>query len=121
MLLRSRNIGLALLVVCSAILVSAQGLPDDVPNAARIRDYVKAFPASEVSLLQDLGPFDSIINLASDSSASVESIVLNSRPGRILRTFLPSVIVYRLGLSVLKRKYKEQGRLYTFIARKNER
>jgi hypothetical protein len=45
---------------------------------------------------------------------------LNSRPGRILKVFLPETLVYRLGLKVLKMRFKEQGRLHTFIARRSE-
>ncbi len=89
-------------------------------NAFTHRDYLGAFRLKHVALLHDLGPFDSIINLAPNSFESIESMLLNSRSGRILRVFMPATMVYRLGLSVLKRRYKEQGRLHTFIARRSE-
>lgn len=89
-------------------------------NAFTHRDYLGAFRLKHVALLHDLGPYDSIINLAPNSFESVETMLLNSKPGRILSVFLPATMVYRLGLSVLKRRYKEQGRLHTFIARRSE-
>lgn len=89
-------------------------------NAFTHHDYLDAFRLKQVSLLHDLGPYDSIINLAPGSFASLESMLLNSRTGRILNRFLPSSIVYRLGILVLKTQYKEQGRLYTFVAKRNE-
>lgn len=89
-------------------------------NAFTHRDYLKAFQSKQVLLLRDLGPYDSIINLAPGSFAGLRSMLLNSRSGRILKRVLPSAIVYRLGISVLKIHHKEQGRLYTFVARRNE-
>lgn len=89
-------------------------------NAFMHRDYVRAFRLPQVTLLCDLGPYDSIINLAPISFASVELMLLNSRPGRILGTFLPSAFVYWLTLSALKLRFREQGRLHTFIAKRNE-
>jgi len=89
-------------------------------NAYTHRDYLGAFRLKHVVMLHDLGPFDSIINLAPNSFESVQSMLLNSRPGRILRVFMPETIVYRIGLSVLKMRFKDQGRLHTFIARRSE-
>jgi ubiquinone/menaquinone biosynthesis C-methylase UbiE len=89
-------------------------------NAFTHRDYLSAFQLKQVRLLHDLGPYDSIINLAPGSFESLKSMLLNSRTGRILKRVLPSALVYRLGISVLKIHYKEQGRLYTFVARRNE-
>ena len=88
-------------------------------NAFTHRDYLRAFRLQHVVLLHDLGPFDSIINLAPDSFENVKSMLLNSRSGRILRLALPAGIVYRIGLKVLRRRYKDQGRLHTFIARRS--
>ena len=88
-------------------------------NAFTHRDYLRAFRLKDVVLLHDLGPFDSIINLAPDSFENVKSMLLNSRSGRILRLALPATIVYRIGLKVLRLRYKDQGRLHTFIARRS--
>src|ERR1043166_652940 len=44
--MRLRNLAVAVILI-SAGLVMAQGLPDDVPNAERIRAYVKAFNAGD--------------------------------------------------------------------------
>jgi len=88
-------------------------------NAFTHRDYLRAFGLRDVVLLHDLGPFDSIINLAPNTFENVESMLLNSRSGRILRRALPDRIVYRIGLKVLRLRYKDQGRLHTFIARRS--
>ena len=90
-------------------------------NAFTHRDYLCAFNLKHVEMLYDLGPYDSIINLAPNSFENVETMLLNSRPGRILRVFLPAPVVYRFGLAVLKRRFKDQGRLHTFIARRSVR
>ena len=89
-------------------------------NAFTHQDYLSALRLKHVVLLHDFGPYDSIINLAPNSFESVETMLLNSRPGRILKVFLPETLVYRLGLKVLKMRFKEQGRLHTFIARRSE-
>ncbi len=89
-------------------------------NAFTHRDYLTAFRLKQVVLLHDFGPHDSIINLAPSSFESVKTMLLNSRPGRILRVFLPARTVYRIGLAVLRMRFKEQGRLHTFIARRSE-
>lgn len=90
-------------------------------NAFLHRDYVRAFRVNGISLLHDFGPYDSVINAASESIENVEEVLLNSRPGRILNVFLPSAIVTLLGFMVLRFRNKEQGRLHTFVGRKSMR
>lgn len=87
-------------------------------NAFTHRDYLEAFRKNQVSLVHDFGPFDSVINLASGSMEDVKSMLVNSRPGRILNTFLPTSLVTRMGFIALRYSNKEQGRLHTFVGRK---
>jgi ubiquinone/menaquinone biosynthesis C-methylase UbiE len=87
-------------------------------NAFKHQDYLAELLGPSLVLVADLGPYDSVINLYPNSFAKLESELLNSRSGRILKPFLPRAFVYRLGLLVLKRKNREQGRLHTFVARK---
>lgn len=87
-------------------------------NAFMHRDYVNAFKRNRISLIRDFGPYDSIINLAPSSFGSVESMLLNSRRGKMLQTVLPAKIVARLGFMVLRLRNNNQGRLHTFVGRK---
>jgi ubiquinone/menaquinone biosynthesis C-methylase UbiE len=88
-------------------------------NAFKHEDYLKAL-RRDLTLLSDLGQYDSIINLYPRSFAELEGELVKSRSGRILSTFLPRPFVYRLGLFVVRRMTGEQGRLHTFVARKQK-
>lgn len=81
-------------------------------------DYLHALQQPGLRLIANLGPYDSIVNLYPNSFSELRRELLNSRTGRVLTTVLPQQLVYRFQLMVWRRRNREQGRLYTFIARK---
>jgi ubiquinone/menaquinone biosynthesis C-methylase UbiE len=87
-------------------------------NALTHKDYLRHLNRSELTLIGDFGPHESIINLHPKSFAELKAQMLNSRSGRILNAMLPAELVYRYELWIAKYRHREQGRLHTFIARK---
>lgn len=84
-------------------------------HAFTLADYRAAILGAGLKLAEDLGPFDTAINLHPTSIEELEGDILRSRKGRLLSRLLPSALVKRIGLWWLKRQ-KAPGRLYTFLA-----
>ena len=87
-------------------------------NALTHQDYLKVLRHPDLTLIADLGPHDSVINLYPSSFPELRRQLLNSRSGRMLTTVLPESFVYQLELWLWRYRNREQGRLYTFIAKK---
>jgi SAM-dependent methyltransferase len=84
-------------------------------NAFTLPDYRAAFAGAGLKLVQEVGPYDSPINLHPNTPESLVEKICESRPGRVLGLVLPRSLIARLGLWHLKRSNRP-GRLYSFVA-----
>jgi SAM-dependent methyltransferase len=84
-------------------------------NAFTLPDYRAAFVKAGLNLVQEVGPYDSPINLHPNTPESLRAKILESAPGRILGLVLPKSLVSKLGMWQLKRSSRP-GRLYSFVA-----
>ena len=84
-------------------------------HAFTLPDYRAAFAKAGFRLVEEIGPYDSSINLHPNTLESLAEKICQSAPGRILRLVLPKFLVARLGMWQLKRS-KRPGRLYSFVA-----
>lgn len=84
-------------------------------NAFTLRDYRAAFVGAGFSIVEELGPYDSPINLHPNSLEGLEAKICESVPGRILGSVLPKSLVSKLGMWHLRRSNRP-GRLYSFVA-----
>src|SRR5438105_1392169 len=84
-------------------------------HAFTLPDYRAAFAHGGFRIAEEIGPYDSPINLHPNTPESLADKICNSAPGRILRLMLPRHLVARLGMWQLKRS-KRPGRLYSFVA-----
>jgi SAM-dependent methyltransferase len=84
-------------------------------NAFTLADYRAAFVNAGFSIVREIGPYDSPINLHPNTPESLETKICESVPGKILRLVLPRSLVCRLGMWHLKRSHRP-GRLYSFVA-----
>jgi ubiquinone/menaquinone biosynthesis C-methylase UbiE len=80
-------------------------------------DYRSAFVAAGFTLIRVMDPWDTVINLFPDSPAALRARLLSSKPGRLLKMFLPESTVIAIGMRYLRRQ-KAPGRLCSFVARK---
>ena len=87
-------------------------------NAFTHKDYLRALRQPQLTVIRDLGPYDSVVNLYPSSFSELRQQLLGSRSARILKTVLPADFVYRLELWLWRHRNREQGRLHTFIAKK---
>lgn len=86
-------------------------------NAFTLEDYRAAFLKAKVGTIAEWGPYDSVINMYPFDVESLHKKILQSAPGRMLRSILPAEIVCRIGMSYL-RCSRAPGRLYSFMCRK---
>jgi ubiquinone/menaquinone biosynthesis C-methylase UbiE len=84
-------------------------------NAFTLADYRSAFLGAGFSIVQEMGPYDSPINLHPNTPESLQTKICESPPGKILGSVLPKSLVCRLGMWHLKRS-RRPGRLYSFVA-----
>jgi SAM-dependent methyltransferase len=84
-------------------------------NAFTLDDYRAAFVGAGLSVVQEIGPYDSPINLHPNTPESLVAKICESVPGRILGSVLPKSIVSRIGMWHLRRSNRP-GRLYSFVA-----
>jgi SAM-dependent methyltransferase len=84
-------------------------------HAFTLSDYRAAFIDAGLGVIQEIGPYDSPINLYPNTPDSLAAKICESAPGRILGSVLPKSLVLRLGMWHLKRSSRP-GRLYTFVA-----
>jgi ubiquinone/menaquinone biosynthesis C-methylase UbiE len=84
-------------------------------NAFTLADYRAAFVDAGLSIVQEIGPYDSPINLHPNTPESLAAKICESAPGRILGSVLPKSLVTRLGMWQLRRSNRP-GRLYSFVA-----
>jgi SAM-dependent methyltransferase len=84
-------------------------------NAFTLVDYRAAFVAAGLSIVKEIGPYDSPINLHPNTPQILAAKICESVPGRILGLVLPRSLVSRLGLWQLRRSNRP-GRLYSFVA-----
>jgi len=84
-------------------------------NAFTLSDYRAAFVESGLNIVQEVGPYDSPINLHPNTPESLGTKICESREGRILCTILPRSLVISIGMWQLRRA-KRPGRLYSFVA-----
>ncbi|MDP3699514.1 MAG: class I SAM-dependent methyltransferase [Hylemonella sp.] len=85
-------------------------------HAFTLADYRAAFAEAGLGIIQEIGPYDSLINLHPNTPESLAVKICDSGPGRILGLVLPKSLVSRLGMWQLRRSNRP-GRLYTFVAR----
>ena len=86
-------------------------------NAFTRADYRAAFMKAKLATVAEWGPYDSIINMYPFDEVSLHQKILQSLPGRVLRSVIPAETVGRIGMSYLKRS-RAPGRLYSFMNRK---
>jgi SAM-dependent methyltransferase len=84
-------------------------------NAFTLSDYRAAFAAAGLNIVEELGPYESPINLHPNTPEILNAKILQSTPGRILGSMLPKWLVSRLGMWQLKRSNRP-GRLFSFVA-----
>jgi SAM-dependent methyltransferase len=84
-------------------------------NAFTLFDYRAAFADAGLSIVQEIGPYDSPINLHPNTPESLAAKICESAPGRILGSVLPKSLVSKLGMWHLRRSNRP-GRLYSFVA-----
>lgn len=84
-------------------------------HAFTLPDYRAAFAHGGFAVAEEIGPYDSPINLHPNTPESLADKICASAPGRILGLLLPKDLVARLGMWQLKRS-KRPGRLYSFVA-----
>lgn len=84
-------------------------------NAFTLFDYRAAFADADLSIVREIGPYDSPINLHPNTPESLAAKISESTPGRILGWVLPKSLVSRLGMWQLRRSNRP-GRLYSFVA-----
>ena len=84
-------------------------------HAFTLPDYRSAIAASGLIMANEMGPFDSAINMFPNSPESLRERILNSAPGRILRTFMKDQMVADIGFWWARRR-SPPGRLYSFLA-----
>jgi SAM-dependent methyltransferase len=85
-------------------------------NAFTLPDYRAALVGAGLSIVQELGPYDSPINLHPNTLDGLEEKICESVPGRILGSVLPRSLISGLGMWHLRRSNRP-GRLYSFVAR----
>jgi SAM-dependent methyltransferase len=84
-------------------------------NAFTLPDYRAAFVGAGLRIAQELGPYDSPINLHPNTLDGLGEKICESVPGRILGSVLPRSLISRLGMWHLRRSNRP-GRLYSFVA-----
>jgi SAM-dependent methyltransferase len=84
-------------------------------NAFTLTDYRAAFVEAGLRIVDEIGPYDSPINLHPNTPESLARKICESRPGRVLGLLLPRGLVSRLGMWHLRRSNRA-GRLYSFVA-----
>jgi SAM-dependent methyltransferase len=84
-------------------------------NAFTLPDYRAAFASAGLNVVQEIGPYDSPINLHPNTPERLRAKILGSAPGRMLGLVLPKSLVSKLGMWQLKRSNRS-GRLYSFVA-----
>jgi len=84
-------------------------------NAFTLPDYRAAFASAGLNVVQEIGPYDSPINLHPNTPERLRAKILGSAPGRMLGLVLPKSLVSKLGIWQLKRSNRA-GRLYSFVA-----
>ncbi|MFO1111713.1 MAG: class I SAM-dependent methyltransferase [Bradyrhizobium sp.] len=84
-------------------------------NAFTLPDYRAAFAHAGFNLVEEIGPYESPINLHPNTPEILAEKICQSAPGRILGLILPKPLVARLGMWQLKRSNRP-GRLYSFVA-----
>jgi SAM-dependent methyltransferase len=83
-------------------------------HAFTLPDYRAAFAHGRFRIAEEIGPYDSPINLHPNTPESLADKICESAPGRILGLVLPRHLVARLGMWQLKRSNRP-GRLYSFV------
>jgi SAM-dependent methyltransferase len=84
-------------------------------NAFTLSDYRAAFTGAGLNIVQEIGPYDSPINLHPNTPETLADKICESAPGKILGLVLPKPVVSRLGMWQLRRSNRP-GRLYSFVA-----
>ena len=84
-------------------------------HAFTLPDYRAAFYDAGLRIIEEIGPYDSPINLHPNTPESLAAKICESAPGRILGSVLPKSLVARLGMWQLRRSNRA-GRLYSFVA-----
>lgn len=86
-------------------------------NAFTLEDYRAGFTYAGFTLIDEITPYESPINLYPNTKDSLITKILETKQGRFLSKFLSAKLVVSIGMWRLK-KAKLPGRLYTFIAKK---
>jgi SAM-dependent methyltransferase len=84
-------------------------------HAFTLADYRSAFESAGLSIMQEIGPYDSPINLYPNSKEGLVAKIKESVPGKMLGWVLPGSLVGRIGMWRLRRSNRP-GRLYSFVA-----
>jgi SAM-dependent methyltransferase len=84
-------------------------------HAFTLPDYRAAMEGAGLTIAVQLGPFDSVINWYPNTPAVLRNKILQSLPGRVLRSVLPDDTVAAVGSWLFKRR-KTPGRMHSFLA-----
>lgn len=86
-------------------------------NAFLLQDYINAIKNAGFQIVRILKPYESEINISAGSFDELRLDILQTRAGVLLKTIFRDKFVANLGIFILRLR-KEQGRLYSFIAKK---
>lgn len=86
-------------------------------HAFTLADYRDAITGSGLTVAQEFGPYDTIINAFPNTPEVLREKMLQTVPGKILRRVLPEATVTDIGNWYLRRR-KAPGRLFSFLASK---
>ena len=84
-------------------------------HAFTLPDYRSAIAASGLIMLNEMGPFDSAINVFPNTLEALHEQILKSAPGRFLGNFMQDQKVIKIGIWWVRRR-TSPGRLYSFLA-----
>lgn len=84
-------------------------------HAFTLQDYRSAIVSSGLTMVNEMDPFDSIVNMFPHSPEALNKKILQSRPGRFLLFFLREQMVIKIGIWWARRR-PSPGCLYSFLA-----
>lgn len=86
-------------------------------NAFILNDYILAIKNSGLNILNEIKPYDSIINYYPGNFEELHNKILNTKLGKLLSIVLSKQNIIKIGKWYLNNK-KTPGRLYSFVAKK---
>jgi ubiquinone/menaquinone biosynthesis C-methylase UbiE len=83
-------------------------------NAFTLEEYRGAFTKAGFTIIEEIEPYSSPINLFPKTKESLEEKILATSMGKVLGSFLPRPLVTKIGLMALRFR-PLPGRMYSFV------